>query len=294
MVWWLGVALAVIAALLCLPVREQPVTPAEPRPAPSSRRPPPSRLACRGRAGAGGRAWPGVLGLHHARDADPLGKPGRALRLLGASIPSARGAHAGRIAFLFRSIAAGHRRHARRRHAGADREQPAVAPFDAGAGRSAAPGAPSQRIAAHPAAVGVVGRVRQRTGLRSGRRRARLPAGQFCHAAGLDRSHSRGRGGAGAAGRQPGSAPVHGRRSADGRVGPPRAVGRGHRRISRLCPVARALPPNARRHRRRRREPGVCARAARPGGRPARHPRPTGAGGFYRHVAALSPAAHRV
>jgi MFS family permease len=33
MVWWLGVALAVIAALLCLPVREQPVTPAEPRPA---------------------------------------------------------------------------------------------------------------------------------------------------------------------------------------------------------------------------------------------------------------------
>jgi predicted MFS family arabinose efflux permease len=33
MVWWLGVALAVIAALLCLPVREQPVTPVEPRPA---------------------------------------------------------------------------------------------------------------------------------------------------------------------------------------------------------------------------------------------------------------------
>ena len=29
----MGVALAVIAALLCLPVREQPVTPAEPRPA---------------------------------------------------------------------------------------------------------------------------------------------------------------------------------------------------------------------------------------------------------------------
>lgn len=33
MVWWLGVALAVIAALLCLPVREQPMTPAEARPA---------------------------------------------------------------------------------------------------------------------------------------------------------------------------------------------------------------------------------------------------------------------
>ncbi|CAB3708527.1 MFS transporter [Achromobacter pestifer] len=32
MVWWLGVALAVIAALLCLPVREQPVTPVEARP----------------------------------------------------------------------------------------------------------------------------------------------------------------------------------------------------------------------------------------------------------------------
>jgi len=30
LVWWLGVALAVIAALLCLPVREQPVTPAQP------------------------------------------------------------------------------------------------------------------------------------------------------------------------------------------------------------------------------------------------------------------------
>ena len=25
MVWWLGVVLAVLAALLCLPVREQPV-----------------------------------------------------------------------------------------------------------------------------------------------------------------------------------------------------------------------------------------------------------------------------
>jgi hypothetical protein len=32
MVWWLGLALAVIAALLCLPVREQPVNVAEPRP----------------------------------------------------------------------------------------------------------------------------------------------------------------------------------------------------------------------------------------------------------------------